>query len=291
MDSSLITPTAAASNQESANENSKMAISKRASFLATYRRDQDFSLPDSIMFYISQNPTSAKVYQKLIQSCKYFFVQNSVLVISNCYLKYEYEWRLSFYEEFLDFKNLSSKIWITDELFVDDSLATVKDFNFSIVSKIYQSDFKKLNLKNQSISFDDFIFLASKCETVWFWENVTVFHDEDKSVVPLEKIVELLPKLTHLVYWGLKMITTKTVKELIKLPNFANLTEFTLFTVPESFDIETFYDYIKTNKNTKIYLSFSYGISGEYKNRLRTIKDEIDQTENRDYIKPSLLIP
>uniref|UniRef100_A0AC34G508 Uncharacterized protein n=1 Tax=Panagrolaimus sp. ES5 TaxID=591445 RepID=A0AC34G508_9BILA len=113
-----------------------------------------------------------------------------------------------------------------------------------------------------------------------------------KTVVPLEKIVEVLPKLNRLVCdnSGSKMITTKTVKELIKFPNFANLSFFSLYNIPEVFDIETFYDYLKTNKNTQILLHFAE-ISEEYKNRVRNIEDEIDQTENRDFIKPLFSIP
>uniref|UniRef100_A0A914XZB8 Uncharacterized protein n=1 Tax=Panagrolaimus superbus TaxID=310955 RepID=A0A914XZB8_9BILA len=40
-------------------------------FLSTYRR-QRFSLTDPIMYYIAKNPKNSKIYQKMVQSCKYF---------------------------------------------------------------------------------------------------------------------------------------------------------------------------------------------------------------------------
>uniref|UniRef100_A0AC34G6Y7 Uncharacterized protein n=1 Tax=Panagrolaimus sp. ES5 TaxID=591445 RepID=A0AC34G6Y7_9BILA len=291
MDSSSNPPSAAALNQESANKNSTMILSKRASFFASYRRHQNFSLPDSIMFYVSQNPTSSKVYEKMIQSCKYFFVKNPILVYSIFYLKYENEWFTFFKRKPADFKNLSCKIWITDGLSVyDRSLSTDKTFISSIVPKVYQSDIKKFCLQNQSISFNDFIFLTSKCETITFLDGISV-KNEDCSIVPLEKLVEVLPKLTDLncdLQNDPKLITTKSVKELIGLSNFANLTRFILFNIPDTFDIETLYGYIKKNKKTEVHLFFSDQISAAYKNRLQTIKDAIVQTENCDFIKPKI---
>uniref|UniRef100_A0AC34FN25 Uncharacterized protein n=1 Tax=Panagrolaimus sp. ES5 TaxID=591445 RepID=A0AC34FN25_9BILA len=63
---------------------SEMIIDKsiKARFYASYRH-QEFSLPDSIMHYMAMNPKNAKIYQKLIRSCKYFFVKNQILVISS----------------------------------------------------------------------------------------------------------------------------------------------------------------------------------------------------------------
>ena len=48
------------------------------------------------------------------------------------------------------------------------------------------------------------------------------------------------------------MITSNTVQELVKLPHFSNLTHFSLRKVPEIFDIESFYDYIKVSVFTDI---------------------------------------
>jgi hypothetical protein len=42
-------------------------------------------------------------------------------------------------------------------------------------------------------------------------------------------------------------ITSKTVKELLKIPHIANVKHFHFSHVSEEFDIETFYDYIKVS--------------------------------------------
>uniref|UniRef100_A0AC34G8N3 Uncharacterized protein n=1 Tax=Panagrolaimus sp. ES5 TaxID=591445 RepID=A0AC34G8N3_9BILA len=171
-----------------------MVPSKRASFLATYRRDQDFSLPDSIMFYIAKNPSSAKVYQKMIQSCKYFFVQNPILVFSHLHCCYETKWETFSNNMPVSLDETFSKIWVTDEIFVDNLSSTEQNSFSSIVSKIYRSDIKELSLMNQFISFADLIFLTSKCEmsVIFGGENGEEFD------VPFEKILEVLPKLRGL---------------------------------------------------------------------------------------------
>ena len=44
---------------------------------------QRFSIPSSFIYYMAKNPTSLPVYQKLIQSCKYFFAKNPIIVVFN----------------------------------------------------------------------------------------------------------------------------------------------------------------------------------------------------------------
>uniref|UniRef100_A0AC34G4T8 Maturase K n=1 Tax=Panagrolaimus sp. ES5 TaxID=591445 RepID=A0AC34G4T8_9BILA len=114
------------------------------------------------MFYISQNPTSAEAYEKMIQSCKYIFVKNPILVISHLSLEYRNGWRTSVNGNSVDFKNLSSKIWVTNKISVQN-YSTDKSQLSPIVSKICRSDIKGLN----------------------------------GSIVPLEKIIEVVPRLAR----------------------------------------------------------------------------------------------
>uniref|UniRef100_A0AC34FM67 Uncharacterized protein n=1 Tax=Panagrolaimus sp. ES5 TaxID=591445 RepID=A0AC34FM67_9BILA len=46
---------------------------------------QYFNLPESVMYYIAMNPSTPEVYLKLIQSCKYFFEKNPILVVADIY--------------------------------------------------------------------------------------------------------------------------------------------------------------------------------------------------------------
>uniref|UniRef100_A0AC34FKW5 Uncharacterized protein n=1 Tax=Panagrolaimus sp. ES5 TaxID=591445 RepID=A0AC34FKW5_9BILA len=231
----------------------------------------------------------------MVKSCKYFFVRNPIIIMSRSLFEYTNNgWNVWFNgEKKVDLSNFYSKIWITRSLCVAADCNESFDPNFLSlnVPKIFQSDIKILNLWKQNISFKDLIFLASKCEKIDLNYGVTVLY-EDESIVPLEKIVQVLPKLTDIVYtfWDRQSFTTKTVKELIKLPKFTNLTRFTVLNIPDTFDIDIIYDYIKKNKKAKIQLGFSDQISEEYKNRLKIIKNEIAQTEkeNCDFIKPCI---
>uniref|UniRef100_A0A914P6M7 Uncharacterized protein n=1 Tax=Panagrolaimus davidi TaxID=227884 RepID=A0A914P6M7_9BILA len=63
-------------------QDDRVILSKHDKFYATVQR-QNFSMPDSVTFYMAKNPKTAELYQKVIQTCKYFFAKNSILVISS----------------------------------------------------------------------------------------------------------------------------------------------------------------------------------------------------------------
>uniref|UniRef100_A0A914P6W2 Uncharacterized protein n=1 Tax=Panagrolaimus davidi TaxID=227884 RepID=A0A914P6W2_9BILA len=275
---SILLPT---TRKRKAEENKLIEVpsKKKTRFYDSYYR-QNWSLRDSLIHYITQNPSSAKVYQKIIQSCKYFFFKNPILIVSDLSL------------------DITCKIWITNEINIIDEIGEEIDHNFlaSLIPKIYQSDVKTFNLCDQNLFFDELIFLASNAETIRFdggsertFEDPTsIIKNADGSFSPLEKIFAALPKVKKFYYTPPSddFITTNTVKELLKISHFSNLDYFRMVFIPVSFDIETFYDYIKGNKKTRIYLLFSPDISEAYKTRLQTIVNEILQTQTRDFKVP-----
>uniref|UniRef100_A0AC34G1N0 Uncharacterized protein n=1 Tax=Panagrolaimus sp. ES5 TaxID=591445 RepID=A0AC34G1N0_9BILA len=87
------------------------------------------------------------------------------------------------------------------------------------------------------------------------------------------------------------MITSKTMKELCKIPHFASLDYFTLSDIPEAFNIESFYTYMKKNKVTSVKLDFCDTISEGYKGRLEAIVDEVIEAETREYKTPLICFP
>uniref|UniRef100_A0A914PQR3 Uncharacterized protein n=1 Tax=Panagrolaimus davidi TaxID=227884 RepID=A0A914PQR3_9BILA len=141
-------------------------------------------------------------------------------------------------------------------------------------------------------SFNDLMIIASKCEMLYLW--CVAFYETvpktEETAVSLEAIFKALPNVKAFTYFlpdnSINIITTKTAEELLKIPHFLSLDEFTIKEINEIFDIESFYGHIKKNKNTKINLYFSDQISEEYKTQLQTIVDQILETENRDYKVP-----
>uniref|UniRef100_A0AC35FYR5 Uncharacterized protein n=1 Tax=Panagrolaimus sp. PS1159 TaxID=55785 RepID=A0AC35FYR5_9BILA len=74
--------------------------------------------------------------------------------------------------------------------------------------------------------------------------------NENDSIVPLENVLEILPNVKDLDYGmpdnsSSDVIASKTVKELLRMPHFSIINYFKLSEIPEDFDIESFYGYIK----------------------------------------------
>uniref|UniRef100_A0A914PPH0 Uncharacterized protein n=1 Tax=Panagrolaimus davidi TaxID=227884 RepID=A0A914PPH0_9BILA len=107
-----------------------------------------------------------------------------------------------------------------------------------------------------------------------------------------EKLIEVLPKIKMVTFncFGpspkLSNITNKTVNELLKLPHFSKIEKFVLLSIPEQFDIKTFFNFLKKNKIPKSELFFHPSISEAHNILLETIVDEIIENENHDYQVP-----
>uniref|UniRef100_A0A914QZH7 Uncharacterized protein n=1 Tax=Panagrolaimus davidi TaxID=227884 RepID=A0A914QZH7_9BILA len=227
-------------------------------------------------------PSNAKSYKKLVKSCKYFFSKNSIYVADDLKLHPNTLVQLStgFCPSFY-ITNETVKLWITN---------TVESYRCSLspfFPKLYKTDFKKLDLSFQTISYNDFVFISSNVEDITFCE--VIVKNEDATIVPLEKLVKALPKIKDISFIESRMsscITLNTVKELLIIPHFSKINKINFREIPEIFDIETFFAFIKKNKQIKSHLDFSRSISIAYKIRLEAIIDEILQTENHDYKVP-----
>uniref|UniRef100_A0A914PG25 Uncharacterized protein n=1 Tax=Panagrolaimus davidi TaxID=227884 RepID=A0A914PG25_9BILA len=260
--------------------------SNRAKFMGTYYH-QNFSLPDSIIFYIAKNHKTWKLYQKMVKTCKYFFVENPILVIEKPLSYFDSQWTIK--KTPYNTNQTMSKLWIADNLYVSPKYsisAETKNQNIvtSIIPKVYRCDAFIIKLLKQVISYRDLPLLTSSAEWIFF-HQVVVKH-EDGSNVEVQKIVKIASNAT-LINISHPTITSKTMEELLKIPHFLTIREFTIKNVPKFFDIEAFYVYMKKNKTTKFILSFNESISDEYMKRLDEIVDEIIATKDFDY-KPVL---
>uniref|UniRef100_A0A914P5N4 Uncharacterized protein n=1 Tax=Panagrolaimus davidi TaxID=227884 RepID=A0A914P5N4_9BILA len=159
-----------------------------------------------------------------------------------------------------------------------------------IFPKLYKTDCKELILCDLPISYNDFLFLSSNVENIVL--TFVVVKNEDGSIVPLEKLVKSLPKIKDIFLYDdidSSCITLNTVKELLTIPRFSKISKISLHKIPETFDIETFFAFIKKNKIAKFDLRFADTVSDAYKIRLESIIDEILQTENHDYKVPLII--
>uniref|UniRef100_A0A914QGA8 Uncharacterized protein n=1 Tax=Panagrolaimus davidi TaxID=227884 RepID=A0A914QGA8_9BILA len=257
-------------------EDSTMVISKRDRFYAKYYQ-QNFSMPNSIIFYIAKNPKTAGFYLKMVKTCKYFFIKNKIIIIQNLDAG-DGEWRSG--NVALNFTKYNCKYWITDKIKASGLGFVGKNIFSPIIPRLYQCDVKCLFLSDQIISYNDLSLLISSAERIGFIDVFAKY--ADSSDVQLEDIVAIAIKAYEISVIK-PTITSKTMKELTKLANFTKLDNLNLHNLSEVFDIDAFYCYMKKNQQTKLHISFDEQISEGYMNRLETIVDEILETKQFNY--------
>uniref|UniRef100_A0A914QAV0 Uncharacterized protein n=1 Tax=Panagrolaimus davidi TaxID=227884 RepID=A0A914QAV0_9BILA len=230
-------------------------------FRGPYYR-QEFSLPDSLLYYMIKNPLSPKVYEKLIQCCKYFFSKNPIIVIP--LLKFDHDgngWKVvrNGIPTKFDMKNASHKLWITNALYVyknediPNETHVIMNLASSIVPKFYKCDVTKLCLKKQNIFFDEYLMLALNVKTLAFLD--VIVKNLDGTLTSVEKLVEGASKLKEFILVNVAVSlppSTKTFEQLLKLPHFFTLENFVWADIPEGFDIAMFFNYIKVWAPTKM---------------------------------------
>uniref|UniRef100_A0A914Q281 Uncharacterized protein n=1 Tax=Panagrolaimus davidi TaxID=227884 RepID=A0A914Q281_9BILA len=232
------------------------------------------------------NPTTSALYQKMVQSSKYFYIKNPVIIITDLSYSVRYGLNTSIGPIPLDMTKLECKFWMTDKFQVYGGRNGEGNILPSIIPTFFQCNIKNLIIYSQNMSYKNWIFLASNALVIDFC-NVTV-KNEDGSNVAAEKLVEAAVNAKEITLSANFVVTSETVEELTKLPHFRKLIFFKLYQIPETFDIEAFFVYIKKNKCTNFHLYFNELISDEYKNCIDAIIDKILVTKKHDYRLPDI---
>uniref|UniRef100_A0A914Q6K8 Uncharacterized protein n=1 Tax=Panagrolaimus davidi TaxID=227884 RepID=A0A914Q6K8_9BILA len=168
-------------------------------------KKQYWPLRSSIIHYIAKNPSTAKCYHKMAQSCKYFFEAKPIIIVPK--LKYGYndksfallcqnKWDECEKKERkcctqIDLNKLLHKLWITETVDIDDQA-----YIPFIRTKIYRCEVTYCGIFDLNIMFDDFNFMTLFAENVCMWNASIKYNDE--KVVTLDKIIESLPNLKYL---------------------------------------------------------------------------------------------
>uniref|UniRef100_A0A914ZGX1 Uncharacterized protein n=1 Tax=Panagrolaimus superbus TaxID=310955 RepID=A0A914ZGX1_9BILA len=231
--------------------------------------------------------------KKWFNAAKYFLSKIQILVVDELYYS-QFGWRTWVNKTWknIDINIIKTKLWITDHLVVYRGDVSNNSIVSSIIPKIYQCDATYLIFCYQVISLNEFMLLCSSAKVLTL-RKVTVKND-DGTEVSFEKLFEQLPQLKEIeITFTTPSNNTpkKTFKEFWEIPQLSIYDNFCLCDIPEIFDINSFYSFMKKNKNAKIFLSFSDEISEECKTRLEAIIDEITETENHEYKVPFIRFP
>uniref|UniRef100_A0AC34FJX5 Uncharacterized protein n=1 Tax=Panagrolaimus sp. ES5 TaxID=591445 RepID=A0AC34FJX5_9BILA len=255
---------------------------------------QIFDLPESIVFYMAKNPPSSEIHRKMIQCCKYFFIKNPILHFHCLHFDGENGWKTCINENCLGPKNaeyqkidldmdkIQSKIWIDFDLSLFSSNPA---FASSLIPKLYNGNVKSLQIYEQKISFNDLLFFSKEMKQIVLDGSTVVYQNGNE--VPYEIILFFLPKLRNFIVDRYSKNAasnvfydfSNTVKELLRIPNFKNLTGIVFYGVTESFDVTAFYNYFKDMKDVRASLKYYGLLSEEYTEKLQSITDEILEGE------------
>ena len=212
---------------------------------------QRFTLPEDTIVHIAMNPLSPEVYNKLIKCCKYFWWKNPVITLDClCHYSRNKYWKtekINGFPERQEFKieQFNEKLWIYHDLTVLNEQNQL--MASSLISKVYRCDLTCLSLSNQTLSFDEFQKFTSSGSLVMLRLFKTTVKNDDGTIVPIEKLIELFPKLQTFYFnnvpseEGLQTITSETAANLNAIPHFPKIKDFTMEGIPESFEFEAFF--------------------------------------------------
>uniref|UniRef100_A0AC34G5D7 Uncharacterized protein n=1 Tax=Panagrolaimus sp. ES5 TaxID=591445 RepID=A0AC34G5D7_9BILA len=148
---------------------------------------------------------------------------------------------------------------------------------------MYKAKLDSLELLNQILTFDEYLFLTSNAKKIKLSETTVKY--SNGNFVEFEKLVQYCLNLEtfkcHLPE-NSTIISPKTVKELIKFLPTSKIKIFSLFELAETFE---------KNKRISIDLGFRDSLSDEYFDQLEDVLCEIVETEKFEYSPPYIFLP
>uniref|UniRef100_A0AC34H0F3 Uncharacterized protein n=1 Tax=Panagrolaimus sp. ES5 TaxID=591445 RepID=A0AC34H0F3_9BILA len=256
---------------------------------------QNFSIPEKICFYMAKNPPSAEIYQKLIRCCKYFFLNNPITVVKGVYYDTENPkgdtW--SFIDKDDIYKTIElddfEKLWITDQLIIMYIMSPSECSN--LIKRIYRCDIKSLCLDYQELKLYEFLFLTRNVTSLHFDDNIVT--NDDGKVLPIDYLVDRLPKLQHLSYSvnaAQTDFTSSSTKNLVSSEIFQKLKSIYLRELGSDFDFDVYKKFMIENKQITFSLKFRAGINADLIRKLRKFtREEKEELYHGASSSPSIM--
>uniref|UniRef100_A0A914R688 Uncharacterized protein n=1 Tax=Panagrolaimus davidi TaxID=227884 RepID=A0A914R688_9BILA len=258
---------------------------------------QYFAFPKFMMDYILKNPKSWKLWKKLIQSCKWFFDKNPIVVIPCLHFVNFHKINGSSTcstqhcnyvpDRPIELINAPFKLWITELLeIVDGGGATAK----YLIPRIYKCDAENMYLLNQLFTVDEFAFLTPKVLDPIFY--ATRIFDKNKKLVSFEKILESLPQIQAIDYYfnrdGLD-VTPDTVKKIVEMEHVKKFYRTALQNISPNFDFDAFSNFMLENKQISFVLAFyEETITEEYRVKVKAFVEKLKTEDYGNHRRPEI---
>uniref|UniRef100_A0AC35GXM1 Uncharacterized protein n=1 Tax=Panagrolaimus sp. PS1159 TaxID=55785 RepID=A0AC35GXM1_9BILA len=223
---------------------------------------QVFSLSDTVIHYICQSANHF-ILQKLYQSCKYFFIKESMPICYNFDYTYSPGTQKITYREqsvyirkdqngILEFRNL----FIANSLAFDYSLEMKYQTFPTIIQSLARCELKHLKIQNQNLTFKEFYFLTGhgNIETLHF-KNVKIV-DENGDPMPLEDVMAKVPKVYEFCLDNV-YCSPETSKSLLQIPFNTKLREFKLLNLNDKLKLRDFFKFLSKTIHPKSTCTFS----------------------------------
>uniref|UniRef100_A0AC35GWG7 Uncharacterized protein n=1 Tax=Panagrolaimus sp. PS1159 TaxID=55785 RepID=A0AC35GWG7_9BILA len=150
------------------------------------------SFPTDVLKYIKKNATPRQAL-KIMKACKYFCYQKFPFYSVKYVNGNRSRWILhSFPEKNLQYfdkiENVPPNLWITEWLEIFNETEAISD----LFPKIAYCECSSLILKNQILTFDDYVMLtiAGKVDYLYFYNTRIKF--DNGELVPFERLIETL---------------------------------------------------------------------------------------------------
>ena len=161
-------------------------IGRKCDFEKLY--SQSFSIPSSIIYYITKNPVSPSTYEKLIRSCKHFFAKNPIIVVDGIRFSRDDGFSVSKNLAVKSYKSLNQvlcKFWV-------DSLA-IQKCPINLNHRIFRVN--ELYLNNDSVILEQILCpeVIEAIRKIKF--RNTISKHADGSTMSIENLLEFFPNL------------------------------------------------------------------------------------------------
>uniref|UniRef100_A0A914PF11 Uncharacterized protein n=1 Tax=Panagrolaimus davidi TaxID=227884 RepID=A0A914PF11_9BILA len=223
---------------------------------------QDFSVPNTVLYYIQQTANHA-VLQKLYKCCKYFFAKKQMPIV----YKFDYTCsprmqRIAFREQSIDIRMDQNGRLELQNLFIANSLSFyyLPEIKYQTLSLIVHSfgrcEPKHLTIENQNLTFAEYKFLVGhgNIETLRF-KNVRIF-DGNGEIVPLENMMTKLPNVYECCLDNVRC-TPQTSTYLLQIPFKNKLKHLKLLNINDKLELYDFFTFLQKNLHRKSSCTFS----------------------------------